>query len=544
MVRGTLRPRGHAPDRACGVARSPRPSAPAAARDRVRVPRGPRGHRRGRVLVSGWGDRHLAVLAPAGRGFDSAVVPLDAGRSWKPGSDRACSSRRSSLIEDGPESITWARSSALRRSDGRRETADDRLRATWTELRPIASSFARPDELRLLDGIVAGTRPLPTERGLPTIRRSGRACARGRPAAGRRASRSATWPGSTDAIGCGQFADPGLGASRGPAAIPRDGHLGAHGAPPRAPRTTFFIRVPREQTGRFERLWAEGSLDAPLSAYARSPAAGSVARLDEASPGLFDDVEPPAVAAARMEPAKGRAGGPVPPEGGKGRKRRLVPPPVALPRDRQFVPPPLPPRGRPWLIPTVVIVTLVTITVLILRIPLVPTTDTGRSPTVPGSVAIRSVGPSGSSCPVGAVCPSQGPGVTPRASPCPVGVACPSQSPGQSPGQNPCPVGVVCGSPGASPSQSPCPVGAVCGSPGASQALPSASARTAATPTPAPRTTPRPTPRPTPTPKPDRTDHRSRGSPGRRPPSARRSRPARAATLRPTSVARTWSPHA
>ena len=271
------------------------------------------------------------------------------------------------------------------------------------------------------------------------------------------------------------------------------------------PERTFFIRVPREQTGRFERLWAEGSLDAPLSAYARSPAAGSVARLDEASPGLFDDVEPPAVAAARMEPAKGRAGGPVPPEGGKGRKRRLVPPPVALPRDRQVVPPPLPPRGRPWLIPTVVIVTLVTITVLILRIPLVPTTDTGRSPTVPGSVAIRSVGPSGSSCPVGAVCPSQGPGVTPRASPCPVGVACPSQSPGQSPGQNPCPVGVVCGSPGASRGQSPCPVGAVCGSPGASQALPSASARTAATPTPAPRTTPRPTPRPTPTPKPDRT---------------------------------------
>ena len=121
------------------------------------------------------------------------------------------------------------------------------------------------------------------------------------------------------------------------------------------PSRTFYLRVPRPAAQRLQRLWTKGALDAPLTAFAARPATGAVATLDEPAAGLFDEVEAPATAAARMEPSKASA-----PAGGK-RKRRVLPPPFFVP------PPPAVPAPRPrprWpflLIGLIVLLTTVTV---------------------------------------------------------------------------------------------------------------------------------------------------------------------------------------
>ena len=188
----------------------------------------------------------------------------------------------------GDDLYELGRAARLRTEDGDTQTAGQRLRATWARLRPIADDFALPAELALVDDLVDGRALLPLERAEPQdppVRREHRppAAVPGpqapllRPRARGRlrfTSELVTWD----------------------QAILRVSH----------PRRAFFVAVPREATRRFLALWESGRLDAPLESYAVRAPAGRTAQLDAVRVGLFDRVEPPELAAARLESGKGQ----------------------------------------------------------------------------------------------------------------------------------------------------------------------------------------------------------------------------------------------
>ena len=391
----------------------------------------------------------------------------------------------------GDDLYTLVRAARLRRADGGFEVAQERLRATWTQLRPIARSFALPDELRLVDGLVAGDRPLPLERR------------EGQDPPARRLSRPPR-----------VVADPEArlleGRSRGPVrlhpelvtwdqTILRVTH----------PRRSFFVAVPRPTGGQFLEAWAAGLLDAPLDRYAGLAGGEREVRLDVAVPGLFDAIEPPELAFERMERAKPGA------------------PPGSRPKPPLFAPLlPLTPRSSdvpsPPSVPPVVVVP---------PIPPLPPGQPGQPgpggqpPTVwqpppqgPPPQGPPPQGPPPQGVPGGSIRNPRGPiwaGVVVLVTvvlvltgiPLLTGLlgGSPSQIPGgSSPSPAACLANVPCASLGGasaspgSPVPSTCVPGVPCGSP-------------TAPPTPAP--TPRPTPRPTvvPTPVPDTTGPRITG---------------------------------
>jgi hypothetical protein len=291
------------------------------------------------------------------------------------------------------------------------------------------------------------------------------------------------------------------------------------------PARSFFVAVPRPSGRRFLEAWAAGRLDAPLGAYAALPSGQRAAQLDVAVPGLFDVIEPPALAYERMERAKpGPTGGrpkrpilalplgdrpPVPllippgqaPPGNQpppawqppSTVPPVVPPPVQGPPPGQQVPPPpqqvpppgrqippgqqVPPPGRQIPPP-----------------PGVPPTGTTRTPRWPiwgGIVVLVTVVIIWAGVPfltafLGDETPTQSAGVVPPSqSSCLGNVPCASFAATSGPVASPVPSGCIPGVPCQSPVEPP---------------------TTAPTPTP----TKRPTPRPTvvPTPKPDTTGPR------------------------------------
>lgn len=410
------------------------------------------------------GDARLA--APAGPPAPAALDGRRLRHTWqRPGLFVA----RDAF---GDDLYTHGRAARLRRADGSWEPAGDRLEAIWAHLRPIAERFGTAAELTLVDAVVAGDLPTPLEREAPQDPRIPRA----RRAPARRPADAAAALLATRRRG-----DLGLSPEylTWDLAVLRVVH----------PARSFFLRVPRPAAQRLAQLWASGTLDEPLTAFATHPATGAIARLDEPSAGLFDVVEAPAAAATRMEVAKTAT-----PPGSKP-KRRMLPPPLLPPPAPPAppLPPPVRPPGRrslPWW-PIVLIGLIVVLTTV-----LVGTGWPGR----PLGSPAPSAGQPCATALVGQVasCPSSSPSVGFSPVPdCPPGLAlavgCPGQSPGL-PSATPCPVGVVCQSPppstGPSPAATPCPVGAVCASP-------------SPRPTTGPRPTPTPTPRPTPTP--DRT---------------------------------------
>jgi len=373
----------------------------------------------------------------------------------------------------GQDLYTRGRSARLLLADRSWELAGDRLEATWAHLRPIAARFGTSSELALVDAVVAGDLPTPLDRRAPQDPPVSRA----------RRVRAARPDASAVLLETRQRGDLELRPElvTWDLAVLRVVH----------PARSFFLRVPRPAAQRLDQLWASGTLDEPLTSFATHPATGAVARLDEPSAGLFDEVEAPALAATRMEVAKTTT-----PPGSKPKRRMLPPPllPPPAPPARPLPPAVLPPgrRSLPWWPFVLIGLTVVLTTVLV---------GTGWPGRPPGRPA-PSAGQPCATALVGqaASCPSPSPAPTSAISPtpdCPPGfalaVGCPTQSPGLL-SAPPCPIGAVCQSPppstSPSPAATPCPVGAVCASP-------------SPRPTPTPRPTPAPTPRPTPTP--DRT---------------------------------------
>ena len=235
-----------------------------------------------------------------------------------PGNGPDCSS----LAMRSATTSTARRTRPAERADGRWGSADYRLVATW-RIWTIAARFGTPPELTLVDAIVAGDVPTPLNAGRRRIRSL--------PARPQGPSRR---PADTAAalLATRQRGDLGIRpefvtwTSRSCASFIRTG--------------PFFLRVPRPAAQRLERLWASGTLDEPLTTFATHPATGALAKLDEPSAGLFDEVEAPAVAAARMEVAK-TATPPI-----SKPKRRMLPPPHPRRQSRRQCRPPARPCGR------------------------------------------------------------------------------------------------------------------------------------------------------------------------------------------------------
>jgi hypothetical protein len=385
----------------------------------------------------------------------------------------------------GDDLYTRGRAARLRRADGSWEAAGDRLQVTWAHLRPIAARIGLPAELALVDAVVAGNALTPLERHAPQDPRV--------PTARRLPStRDAAWP----LLVTRQRGDLGLSPQyvTWELAVLRVVH----------PQRTFFLRVPRSAAQRLQRLWKSGALDAPLATYATQPASGAVATLDEPAAGLFDGVEAPADAAARMEATKG-----TPARRSKPKRQVLPPPPLALPRSP--VAPQVPPRSR-WPLLAIGLVILLTTVVVWSGWP--RTQEPSASQTPPALGPCLTLSDAGQLMSCAPPSPSQSAAATVTPMPdCQPGFAagddCASPSLAVA-SATPCPVGASCGSPfatglGPSPGMTPCPVGAVCATP---SAPPTATPTTRPTPRPTPQPTPttrpspRPTPRPTPTPTP------------------------------------------
>ena len=345
----------------------------------------------------------------------------------------------------GDDLYTLVRGARLRTADGGEEIAGQRLRATWRELRPIATTFALPDELAIVDALVDGQRPLPLERQEPQdppVRRPHRPPrpapesqvrllqprARGRV---RVAPEIVTWDQS----------------------ILRVTH----------PDRSFYLAVPREVSGRFLEAWAAGDLDTPLEAYAALASTERTAALDVAEAGLFDAVEPQDVAAARLERAK-----PHGPPSGRRPKQPIVPPPLLLAPRPTVLPrtpvPPGPPTAvtrRLWQRPWVWIVVLVTTLVIWTGGTYLTGSHGGPSPSSGQPCVVVDPNGTAGSCPPSGSPGGQSPAVgsSPSPSGCLPNAPCdsptPSVGPAASPASSACVPGLPCGSPTAPPSTPP-----------------------------------------------------------------------------------------
>lgn len=277
----------------------------------------------------------------------------------------------------GDDLYALGRSARLRRADGRIELAGTRLATTWDDLRQVAAEIAAPEELTLVDDLVAGRTPLPVERSAPQD-----------PPVLRRHRLPAVEPGPHARVLTPR-------ARRRLEIEPAIASWDQSILQVRHPQRTFFVAIPRDASDLFLTLWADGRLDGPLDAYALGAPAGRIARLDIVEAGLFDAIEPPALALGRLEPAKRKAPGTSrrPPKRAalrppmvatRSAPRPVVVPPPALPPAPPLVPAPTPPRS--WRTPTTwttIVITVIVIvgltTVVIGRIP-----GGGQPPGAPG----------------------------------------------------------------------------------------------------------------------------------------------------------------
>ena len=372
----------------------------------------------------------------------------------------------------GDDLYRAGRDARLRLADGGMERAGSRLEATWTRLRPIASTFTTEAELAAVDARVGGTVPLPIERSAPLeppVRRGHRV------------------PGASPGPNVELLRPLRHGALRvQPEALDWDVSLLriSH------PAGVTYARVPRDDSTRFVALVRTGALAPTLAARAALGRPPTVTSPEERTPGLFDLV---ARTADDVSALRARAAG---------RPAASTENSAAYPVRKATIPPPVPgsrsmdgrgaPRGG---IVGVGVALLVFLGLLLAGGWLI---GQGASKG-PGTTVAPAVSPSPTATPCGATaaggpsCPAGS--VTSSASTCPAGVAC---APGASlPTPTTCPAGNGCspgGSPSARPTARPTPSVTPSPTPVPTQPPPPP------TPTPTPPPTPTPTPTPTPCP--------------------------------------------